>query len=99
MIRQLNTTLYEKTLVVTRAANESLGLSLTEGYGGGSSNPVVHVTKVRSGGAGERCGFKVHDIILRVQQKEVLHRHDIQEIVQGLETFEVTVRRESSKAK
>ena len=91
--------IYEETLVVTRAANESLGLSLTEAYGGGSSDPIVIVTKVRSGGAGERCGFKVHDVISRVQQKEVSHVHDIQEIVHGLNTFEVTVRRESLKTK
>merc|ERR1712048_821055 len=87
--------IYEETLHVTRAANKKLGLRLTEGYAGGSSNPIVIVTNVRSGGAGERCGFKVQDVIWQIQQKDVLHINDLQEIARGLETFEVTVRRES----
>ena len=87
----------EETVVVTRAAGESLGLALSEAYGAKSANPFLLVTKVRSGSAGERSGIQVHDIIRQVQHKEVSHLHDLQKGIDGLEEFELTVRRRAKK--
>ena len=86
---------HEETLVVTRTGGESLGLSLSEAYGGGSDTPVLIVTKVRIGSLGERVGIRARDIIWRIQQKPVLHLHDLKELIAGLDKFEITVRRES----
>ena len=88
--------LYEEiTVLMTRTGGESLGLSLSEAYCGGSDNPFVIVTNVRSGSVAERVGIKVRDIIWQVQQKPVLHIHDLKGIITGLDKFEITVRRET----
>ena len=85
---------HEETLFINRTGGESLGLSLSEAYGRGSDTPVLIVTKVRIGSVGDKVGIRVRDIIWQVEQKPVLHLHNLKELIAGLDKFEITVRRE-----
>ena len=83
----------EAIVVVTRAPGESLGLSLVEAYGPEFIDPFLVVTKVRSGGPGERSGIKVRDIIWQVEEQDIFQVGDIKDIISGLEKFKITIRR------
>merc|ERR1711981_619030 len=83
----------QETVVVTRAAGESLGLGLSEAYGAESGDPFLVVTKVRPGSAGERAGILVQDILWQVAGKDVIHLDEFKGAVAGLEKFEISLRR------
>lgn len=83
------------SVVVTRDAGESLGLSLSEAYGAESVDPFLVVTKVRPGSAGARAGIRVRDIMWQAEGRNVFSLDDLKEILNGLQKFELTVRRQS----
>jgi S1-C subfamily serine protease len=85
----------QETVIVTRAAGESLGLGLSEAYGGESGDPFLVVTKVRPGSAGERAGIRVRDICWQVDEKDVIHLDEFKGAVSGLEKFQISLRRQS----
>jgi len=83
----------EVDLTVTRAAGESLGLSLSESYGADSGKPFLYVTKVRKDSPGERAGIRVQDILWRAQGQDVHNLDDLKKLIARLGQFQLTVRR------
>ena len=84
---------HEIDITVTRAAGESLGLSLLDTYGADSADPFLVVTKVRSAGPGERADIKVQDIVRRAQGQDIYNLDDLKRLIGDLEKFELTIRR------
>ena len=82
----------KEIVIVTRAPDESLGLSLKK-RNNESADPFLVVTKVRSGSPSDRSGIKVRDIIWRVQEQRVTRLSDIKNIIDGLQEIEITLAR------